>query len=116
MQENKRRIGKYWEKMVAEYLDHKGYVILFMNYRTRYSEIDIVAQDREELVFIEVKYRKTASAGNPLEAVDLRKQKRIRNAALYFLSDNDYDIENTAIRFDVIGILDKEITHIENAF
>lgn len=113
---NKRKLGKIWEDKVSEYLKLSGYVILYVNYRTRYSEIDIIAQDSKELVFIEVKYRKDVKAGNPLEAVDYRKQQRIKNAALYFLREKDLDIEKTAIRFDVIGILGDKITHIENAF
>lgn len=87
-----------------------------MNYRTRYSEIDVIAQDRDELVFIEVKYRRDARNGNPLEAINNNKIKRIRNAALYYLRDNGYIIDKTSIRFDAIGILGTEMTHIKNAF
>ena len=114
--ENKRQIGAKWEKVVADYLESKGYMILQMNYRTRYSEIDVIAEDGDYLVFIEVKYRKTASAGYPVEAVDARKISRIRNAALYYLRDNHYIIDSTNIRFDVVGILGNEIKHIINAF
>ena len=55
---NKRKIGKAWENAAVSFLRDKGYSILCVNYRTRYSEIDIVAQDAIYLVFIEVKYRK----------------------------------------------------------
>ena len=116
MIDNKRSVGKYWERISSDYLKRIGYTILYMNYRTRYSEIDIVAQDKDALVFIEVKYRRNANNGDPLEAIDYRKQKRIYNAALNFLRDNGYDIENTSIRFDAIGILGKEINHVKNAF
>ncbi len=113
---NKRSIGRIWEKKAADYLRNNGYEILYFNYRTRYSEIDIIAQDRDALVFVEVKYRRTLSQGDPLEAVDYRKQRRIINAALCFLKDKGYDIDNTSIRFDVIGILGDDIKHIKNAF
>lgn len=113
---NKRKVGRAWEKKAQEYLRRKGYSVLMMNYRTRYSEIDIIAETRGFLVFIEVKYRRTAASGNPLEAVDFRKQQRIRNAALMYLQDNGYDIDKTSIRFDVIGILGDNIEHIEGAF
>ena len=116
MPQNKRMVGRLWESLSREYLMNKGYTILFMNYRTRYSEIDIVAQDGEELVFIEVKYRRSRASGDPLEAVDYNKQRRIINAALCFLNDMHYDVEKTAIRFDVIGILDDKIDHIRNAY
>ncbi|MCR5543330.1 MAG: YraN family protein [Eubacterium sp.] len=115
-EDNTRRVGKAWEGFTADYLKDKGYIILYMNYRTRFSEIDIIAQDRDELIFIEVKYRQSMNSGDPLEAVNYRKQRRIRNAALSFLRDNNYDIDNTAIRFDVIGILGNEVRHIKNAF
>jgi len=114
--ENKRNLGAKWERIVADYLRDKGYIILEMNYRTRYSEIDVIAQDSKDLIFVEVKYRSTAGAGSPLESITAGKVKRIRNAALYYLRDNDYDIENTSIRFDAVGILGDKITHIKNAF
>ncbi|MBR6402108.1 MAG: YraN family protein [Eubacterium sp.] len=113
---NKRQVGKSWERNAAEYLRRKGYTILFMNYRTRFAEIDIIAQDRDELVFIEVKYRYNEQKGTPLEAVTSGKQKRIRNAARYFLMEHNYDIENTFIRFDVVGVEGDKTEHIKNAF
>ena len=114
--ENKRSLGTKWERIVADYLRDEGYVILEMNYRTRYSEIDVIAQDREELVFIEVKYRSDARKGHPLEAINSNKIKRIKNAALFYLRDHGYIIDHTMIRFDAIGILGNEMTHIKNAF
>ena len=82
----------------------------------KFAEIDIIAQDKDELTFVEVKYRKNTDNGDPLEAVTAYKQKRIYNAAKFFLKDKGYDIDNTFIRFDVIGVLDNEIKHIKNAF
>ena len=113
---NKRKVGTYWEGRVTEYLRLQGYTILYRNYRTRFAEIDIIAQDKDELTFVEVKYRKNTDNGDPLEAVTAYKQKRIYNAAKFFLKDKGYDIDNTFIRFDVIGVLDNEIEHIKNAF
>ncbi len=116
MSENKRRVGSYWEKRVADYLSDAGYIVLEMNYRTRFSEIDVIAQDQHFLVFIEVKYRASSYSGNPFEAVDSRKQQRIRNGALSYLKSNGYVIDDTNIRFDVIGIEGDRIEHIKNAF
>ena len=116
MPQNNREVGAFWEKRVMDYLKSEGYIILAKNYWTRYSEIDVIAEDRDDLVFVEVKYRKTESGGSPLEAVTPTKQKRIRNAALHYLKEKDYVIDNTNIRFDVIGILGDEMTHIKNAF
>ena len=113
---NKRRVGKNYENIAAEYLKSKGYVILEMNFQTRYAEIDIIAQDNESLVFVEVKYRKNDVHGNPLEAVTYRKQQKIRYASLFYMNAKGYNPEKTNIRFDVIGIMGQKITHIRDAF
>ena len=113
---NKRRVGKFWERKAADYLRLNGFQILYMNYRTRYSEIDIIAQDREALVFVEVKYRSSTKAGDPLEAVDARKIQQIRRTALKYMHFKGYNPESTSIRFDCIGITGSGINHVENAF
>ena len=113
---NTRTTGSGYEARAAEYLRDKGYIILHKNYRTRYSEIDLIAEDGGYLVFIEVKYRKSGNAGAPYEAVDWKKQERIRNAALFYLQENGYVVDNTNIRFDVISICNDSVMHIENAF
>ena len=113
---NSRTTGSGYESVAAEYLRDKGYIILHKNYRTRYSEIDLIAEDGEYLVFIEVKFRKNLKAGAPYEAVDWKKQQRIKNAALYYLQENHYVIDQTNIRFDVISVAGDEVTHYENAF
>lgn len=113
---NKRQIGTEYEAVAAAYLEHKGYVILEKNYRTRRGEIDLIAKDRDTIVFVEVKYRATRRCGSPLEAVDARKQKRIVMTALYYCASKQYSL-NRPYRFDVIGIVgDGTIEHIENAF
>ena len=113
---NKRSVGGEKERIAGRYLEQKGFRILEFNYRTRMAEIDIVARDGDSFVFVEVKYRKDISDGHPLEAVNARKQRRIRMAALYYLEDHDLSPDLTAVRFDVIGILGDEITHIVSAF
>ncbi len=112
---NKRQIGSHYEHLAAEYLKQRGVEILEQNYQTRYGEIDLIARDGRYLVFIEVKFRTKATKGNPAEAVDFRKQQRIRNAARYYLYKHRYG-EDTPCRFDVIGILGNEIQWIKNAF
>ncbi|MGN0435471.1 MAG: YraN family protein [Wujia sp.] len=113
---NKREIGTKYENTVAEYLKNKGYIILDKNFRNgRYSEIDIIADDRGTIVFVEVKYRSSDITGHPLESVDVNKQRRISRAALRYIYDKGLD-ENHSYRFDVIGVLDKDIKHIKNAF
>lgn len=111
----KRAIGYEYERKAAEYLKEKGYHILKQNFYTKFGEIDMIARDGKYLVFVEVKYRSTKRGGHPLEAVDGKKQNRIKKAAQFYLLRYGYG-ENTPCRFDVVGILQEEIIHIENAF
>jgi putative endonuclease len=113
---NKRQDGQEWEQRAAEYLQQKGYRIVENNFRVRQAEIDIVAMDGDTIVFVEVKHRTTGQYGNPLEAVTAAKQRQISRAALSYIYKHKISLDNTQIRFDVIGILGKEITHVINAF
>ncbi len=112
---NKRAVGTVYEKAAGAYLEKQGYRILEYNFRCRSGEIDIIARDGEYLVFVEVKYRKDAGSGNPLEAVDARKQRTISRTALYYCMKHGYG-ETTPCRFDVAAVLGEEITLIKNAF
>lgn len=112
---NKRRIGDEYERLAVNYLVSLGYEILERNYRNRYGEIDIIAREDEYLVFIEVKYRKTASEGHPTEAVNYGKQRRITRTAMYYVSAKQLS-EYTPMRFDVVSILGDEIEVYRNAF
>ena len=110
-----KRLGLAYEQKAAEYLEKKGFQILERNYYTRCGEIDLIVRDGAYLVFVEVKYRASQRGGHPLEAVDARKQRRLRRAAALYLLRCGYP-ENTPCRFDVVGILGEEIFHVENAF
>ena len=112
---NKRQIGTEKEKSAGAYLEKNGYEIIEYNFRCRQGEIDIIAKDGEYFCFIEVKYRTTNDYGSPFEAVDVRKQNQIRKVANYYLMKNKLS-EWTPCRFDVIGFVGEEMTHIENAF
>ena len=111
---NRRETGTQYEKMAAAYLQKQGYEIIEQNFRCRQGEIDIIAQDGEYLVFCEVKYRSTEQKGHPLEAVTVQKQHRLSRAALYYVAKRG--LFDVPCRFDVIGILDKEIVLYKNAF
>ena len=113
---NKRTLGGRKEQLAGTFLEEKGYTVLEYNYRTRAAEIDLVCRDGNTFIFVEVKYRKDLSEGHPLEAVTAYKQGRIRRAALYYLMERDLDPEQTELRFDVVGILEDEVIHVENAF
>lgn len=113
---NNKIKGESGEKIAAEYLKKKGYVIIDKNFKTNVGELDIVALDNDCLVFVEVKTRMSDKYGAPSEAVTAAKQKKISQVAAQFI--NKYRYFDLNIRFDIIEIrMDlKEINHIENAF
>lgn len=112
---NKRKEGSIWENLAAAYLAEQGLLILEKNYRTRLGEIDLIAKEKDTLVFVEVKYRKTDRMGLPEEAVTRKKQGTIRKVAESYCSFHWKGTE-TPCRFDVIAVLGEEITWIKNAF
>ena len=112
---NRRAIGTDYETLACEYLTRHGYQILCRNFRCRQGEIDIIAKDRDYLVFIEVKYRRDEHEGDPAEAVDARKQARILRTARYYMTR--YHIsEDTPCRFDVVAVLGSNVRLIRDAF
>ena len=113
---NKRK-GNYGETAAAGFLEAKGYVILERNYKRGSGEIDMIARDNDCIVFVEVKYRKTLSAGLPREAVTAAKQRIIKKTANYYIFEKQ--ITNTDMRFDVVEVVGSEqleIEHLDNAF
>lgn len=113
--------GAWGEALAAEYLRKKRYKILAAGYRSRFGEIDLIAQDKKYLLFVEVKLRKSADFAKAMEYVDRRKQDKIRITASLYLSENPTRLQP---RFDVIEIyapegtatLHPEINHMEDAF
>ena len=112
--QNNRAVGSTYERIAGNYLEERGYTILKYNYHCRMGEIDIIAKNRSEIIFVEVKYRKNLKMGNPLEAVNYKKQQAISKCASYYLLGKG--LHNSSVRFDVIGIIGDEIQQIENAF
>ena len=112
---NKRRIGTRYEELAAGCLQEQGMRILERNYRTRFGEIDLIAEDAGTLVFVEVKFRSSAGRGMPEEAVGPKKQAVIRKQALAFLASKGLN-DLTPCRFDVVAVLGDEIRWIPNAF
>ena len=79
-----------------------GYWILVRNFKTNNGEIDIIAKDKDEYVFIEVKTRVSKKYGRPLDAINESKKKHILQTSKYYIYVNN--LENKFIRYDVIEV------------
>jgi putative endonuclease len=110
--------GKAGEKIAASFLKKSGYCIIETNFRCVLGEIDIVAKENGELVFVEVKTRKSEELGYPEQSVGIKKQKKISLLALYYLQKRK--LKEASVRFDVVAITmsdsKNEIKLIKNAF
>lgn len=111
---NTRAYGNIGEQAACDYLTGKGWHIIARNVRMGRNEIDIIAEKRKTIAFIEVKRRSSTAYGQPAEAVNAEKQRRIIQAAALYAESNN--LQNAKLRFDVIEVLGKEIRHIEGAF
>ena len=100
---NRRQTGTAYERRAGEYLKEQGYELIGYNFRY--------------LVFVEVKYRRDGQTGDPLEAVDRAKQRRISRTAQCYCLTHGYG-ETTPCRFDVAAVLgtDGEVRLVRNAF
>ncbi len=112
---NKRKTGAERETMALEYLESEGCRVLDRNVYTRRGEIDAVVEDEDCIVFVEIKYRRTGSAGYAAEAVDARKQKRISDCARYYILSHGLSMDRP-YRFDVVAIDADDVRWIRNAF
>lgn len=112
------QIGSWGEQAAADYLERKGFRIIWRDWRDGHRDIDLVAIDADNLVFIEVKTRRNADYMAPEQAVDARKMRNIGLAAAKFMRGHDYEMP---VRFDIVAITgtagsDLKINHIEDAF
>jgi putative endonuclease len=111
---NNLLIGKTGEELAVSFLKEIGYEILYTNLRLEKVEVDIVAKDKNQIVFVEVKTRSSAMV-EPEKAVS--KQKNLQRAAEIFLEERQLKNE---LRFDIIAIVKQknntDIEHFEDAF
>ena len=111
--------GKKGEELALNFLLKKGFKILELNFKSRYGEVDIIAQRDEILFFVEVKTRRNDNFGKPFEAVNIAKQKKIVGCALYYTKLRNATDKD--LRFGVVSILllseeNFEIEWIEDDF
>mgnify|MGYP002711253805 FL=1 len=116
MKSSNRELGTHGEDLACKFLEKNGYKIIERNKSfSKFCEIDIIAQIKNTLVFVEVKTRKTNSFGSPLEAITKTKYSHIRQGALTYLGENSKKFSN--FRIDAIGITLEpkvEIKHLQN--
>lgn len=114
----KQEIGKLGEDIATDFLIEKGYIIMDRNFECRQGELDIIAKDKDEIVFIEVKTRTSNKYGTPSEAVNKIKQKHMLQSIKYYLYIKG--LSERFIRIDVIEVYIKgnivKVNHIKQAF
>jgi len=105
--------------MAESFLSTRGLRLLQRNFSCRLGEIDLVMEDRDTLVFVEVKYRKSSTHGSGADAVNFHKQQRMSRTAAFYLATNP-DTAEQFCRFDVVSIdpnkAEQGINWIKNAF
>ena len=104
----KLRLGDYGQKLASEFLSQRNYKILGEKFFTRDGELDLIAEQAGQLIFIEVKTRLSDKFGLPEEAIDRRKKEKMQQAGLNYLAEKQIKTDN--YRFDCIAIeIDKRI-------
>jgi putative endonuclease len=115
---NSRLLGAFGEQEAARYLRSKGYKIMTANFKTYVGEIDIIAETKDNICFVEVKTRTEGAMLPPSSAVNSHKEKNIEGSALIYI--NRYKVKKQP-RYDIIEIIVSEnkvlsLNHIEGAF
>ena len=112
----KKLLGKFGEKNACKYLEELGYKIFEENYHCRYGEIDIIAGKNNTVYFFEVKTRQIKCFGEPEEAIDNSKLKKIFLTARHYISSNN--LYGMDFRFDAISLIVRNnkisVRHIED--
>ena len=118
MGDGRKSLGKAGEDLAERYLKRQGYAVVERNYRCPLGEIDLIAVNRQAVVFVEVKTRRVDTSGAPLESVNAVKQRRLKRAALHYL--NKHRLHDRDVQFDVVGISlasnPPSVRHVRHAF
>lgn len=114
----RQALGRRGERLAARFLERAGLHVIERRFRLRCGEIDLIALDREWVVFIEVKTRRGSGFGAPAESVTPLKQRKLARTALAFLAGRGW--HERPCRFDVVEVIERgkisEIRHIQDAF
>lgn len=113
-----QRRGDEAEERAARYFEERGFSVLERKFKARLGEVDLVVQKGLALVFVEVRYRRTAAFGAPEETVSRGKRRKVVLAALEYCRDRRL-LDRRVIRFDVVAVIGgrpPQILHLEDAF
>jgi putative endonuclease len=118
MTTERQALGELGERIAERWLRRKGWRLVGRRFRNGHRDIDLVVECEDTVVFVEVKARRTAEFGHPVEAVDWRKQRELARSAQVWI--DRFGRPGQAYRFDVIGVVVEgesvRIRHVENAF
>ncbi len=112
-----KQTGHFAEGLAVRALEQKGYQILETNYSSRFGEIDIIAKDKDILVFVEVKAKKGEDFATPEEMISRGKLQKVKNMATIYMKG-----ESLPCRIDVVAVVLSEenellrLTHYENVY
>ena len=112
-------LGRRGEAIAAHYLQKTGLEVIERNWRCGQGEIDLIARDGDELVFVEVKTRSSVAFGHPLEAITVQKLARLRRLAAAWCEAHPGNHDN--IRIDAVGVLapadgEIDVEHLRRVF
>jgi putative endonuclease len=116
----RKQTGIQGEKLARDFLKKKGYRVLETNYRCQQGEIDIVARQRDNLVFVEVRTKTSLDFGTPQESITAAKRQHLERSAYHYLNSHPdsppmWRMDFIAVELDAKGKLQR-IEHLENAF
>lgn len=111
-----KKTGERGEDIASLYLTKKGYEILERNYRTKYSEIDIIARKEKQIVFVEVRTKTNEMFGTPEETVKAKKKRKLKLGALFYAQRYSYDFYRIDLICIILGEDNKasRLTHYED--
>lgn len=103
MENTFKTLGLIGEELAAQFLRRRGYKVLMRNYECSLGEIDLVARQKDTLVFVEVKTRSSEEMGLPAEGVTFHKRRQVIKCAKYYMKR--YGLADVPCRFDVVSVL-----------
>ncbi len=114
----RQAFGELGERIAERWLRRRGWRVVQRRFRSGHRDIDLVVERDGTVAFVEVKARKGAEFGGPVQAVNYRKQKELKRSAMVWIDRHGQEAES--YRFDVVGVLldgaEVRICHVENAF